>query len=457
MVLTKFLDTFKIGDSYYLFNLNNASLIQLDRDIYEKIDAIKQNNNLSILTNDEKNILISQGFLVDDNFDKKQISKNKMTYLISKYNNNKDTVKIDFALTNLCNFNCPYCFEKNNLCHVNQSENRNYIYETGKDLTDYLKLLISKGIKKIEIVFYGGEPTIEKDFIIKFLSDLSSVCVDKNVEYEYTFITNGYLFDYNFASLLKSENCKFIQITLDGEKILHNSRRTNLAKINTFDTIIRNINHILSLNFNVVIRLNIDKTNYESVYNLLNNLENIIDKKYFGKNLGVDIARVFGSINSYDLLEYEDYRKKLIDLCIKKHLYTPRVAVPALTTFCIAESLTNDLVLDYRGNLYRCWNNVFDEEYKIGNIKTLLARGADPWEDSDITLRFVEELSLENVNKNKCFECVYSKYCQGLCPAVRKNIKEGNERNIYLNNECKQIIRNRLKQLIYHISMETIK
>lgn len=40
------------------------------------------------------------------------------------------------------------------------------------------------------------------------------------------------------------------------------------------------------------------------------------------------------------------------------------------------------------------------------------------------------------------------KYCQGLCPNIRKQIIEGTERNIYKNNECKKIIVNRLNQSI---------
>lgn len=174
----------------------------------------------------------------------------------------------------------------------------------------------------------------------------------------------------------------------------------------------------------------------------------MLEKKYFGQYIFVDIARVFGSINSFNLFEYEKYREELFDICYKQKLVNANLLVSNLNTFCIAESLTKDIVLDSNGNLYRCWNNVFDENFKIGTIKERLINNCDPYDSSDITLDFVENMSLMNVNNSKCFSCKYIKYCQGLCPRIRKNIIENIDRNIYKNNECKKIIKKRIQQLI---------
>lgn len=89
-----------------------------------------------------------------------------------------------------------------------------------------------------------------------------------------------------------------------------------------------------------------------------------------------------------------------------------------------------------------------DENFKIGTIQERLNNNCDPYDNSDITLDFVENMSLMNVNNSKCFSCKYIKYCQGLCPRIRKNIIENIDRNIYKNNECKKIIKKRIQQLI---------
>lgn len=447
---SKFSEIFKIKGKNYIFNLNNGSLIELDDKTLNKVEMLLDNYNENILSDHEKQILIDYQFLVPEGFDEKQEKINHLTYNISKYNNNKDSLKIDFALTNKCNFNCPYCFECGNLSRDRKNDSLSLI-DTGKDLYYYIKYFLEKGIKKLEIVFYGGEPTLEKDFVIDYIKRIDLLCKEFCVDFKYVFITNGFLFDEDLFNKLLKDKCKFIQITIDGEKEYHNQRRTNLAKINTFDKIIANINKLIKNNFYVVIRLNIDKNNFKSVEAFIDNLENILDLRFI-KFLGFDIARVFGSKMSFDLYEFEKFKKILSDKLMKIGLIKPRLSCKALTTFCIAETLSNDLVLDYKGNLYRCWNNVFDVKFKINTLKELIKK-MDPLDRSEVTLDFVENLSLENVNNKDCFKCKYCKYCQGLCPAIRKSIINGVEKNIYKDDLCKKIIRERIESEISFIGV----
>ena len=77
----------------------------------------------------------------------------------------------------------------------------------------------------------------------------------------------------------------------------------------------------------------------------------------------------------------------------------------------------------------------------------------DPLDHTDVTLDFIENLSLENVNNKECFKCKYCKYCQGLCPAIRRSILNGIEENIYKDDLCKKIIRERLENEISFIGV----
>ena len=448
---SKYMEIFKINNKNYIFNLNNGCLIEVDDSTIGKMELFKNGYQEDILNDLERQTLIDNQFLVSEGFDEKQEKINHLTYSISKYNNNKDFLKVDFALTDKCNFNSPYCFECNNLSR-NHEHNCKSLIETGNELYSYISKFLEKGIKKVEIVFYGGEPTLEKDFVADYIKRIYLLCKEYNTSFQYVFITNGFLFTKDFSDRLPKDCCKFIQITIDGEKEFHNQRRTNLAKINTFDKIIENVNQLISNRFYVVIRLNIDKSNFESVLKLVDGLEKFIDlnnKKY----LGFDIARVFGNDNSFDLDEFETFREVLTNKLLRKGLIKPRLSCKALTTFCVAESLSNDLVLDYKGNLYRCWNNVFDDKYKINTLQYLINNNLDPLEYSKVTLDFIENLSLENVNSSECFKCKYCKYCQGLCPAIRKSIINGEEKNIYKGGVCKEIIKERIKNEISFIGV----
>ena len=453
MKFTKYMELFYIDNNCYLFNLNNGALLELDNNLVSIINKNKNVEKLSLdgVCKDYISILQQQEFIVDDDYDKKQVLKNKITYSISKYNKEKDTLKIDFALTRKCNFNCPYCFEKENLSNTKENTT-NLLKKTGESIYEYIDKLTNNGvIKLVNIVFYGGEPTIEKTFVIDFINKVQKMLETKKVQFKYVFVTNGYLFDKSFTNKLDNTSCKFVQITIDGEKSFHNNRRTNNLKINTFDTIIENINNLLKNKFYVVIRLNVDRTNFVSVKNFLLNIEDLIDKKFYGTYLNVDVARVFGSKDSYNLYEYEKYREILVDIALSKNLMSSNISSQPLTTFCVAETLGNDIVVDFYGNIYRCWNNVFDDDYKINNINNILKKNCDNLDFSPATLDFVEKYSLNNVNNKYCFECKYCKYCQGLCPAVRKNILLANEKNIYVKRICQKIINRRLRQLISKI------
>lgn len=445
--LTKYLYDAKIGQYHYWLNLNNSALLELDKNVQKKIEAFKKNGDVSIFSAEELEILTELEFLVPKDFDDKIKYINGITYNVSKYNNHKDSLKIDFALTNKCNFCCPYCFEKEELNKCDKDISK-HLTQTAADLLKYISVSLSRGVKNLEVVFYGGEPTLEKEFVLNFIKDVQTLCDASNAKFEYVFVTNGFLFDEDFINKLNPQTCKFIQITLDGEKEFHNSRRTNFNKINTFDTLIYNINNLVSKKFKTVIRLNVDKTNYQSIKSLLKSIDDLCKYNTDENYLSVDIARVFGSEFSFDLFEYERVREELVDIAVDKSLMLFRIGAKPLTTFCIAESLSNDLVVDCFGVLYRCWNNVFNNDYKIGTIKELLARDCDPYETSKQTIEFVEQYSLEKVNKGKCLDCIYCKYCQGLCPNIRRAIFNGEERNIYKNNECKTIIKKRLKQMI---------
>lgn len=152
---SKYMEIFKINNKNYIFNLNNGCLIEVDDSTIGKMELFKNGYQEDILNDIERQTLIDNQFLVSEGFDEKQEKINHLTYSISKYNNNKDFLKVDFALTDKCNFNCPYCFECNNLSR-NHEHNCKSLIETGNELYSYISKFLEKGIKKVEIVFYGG-------------------------------------------------------------------------------------------------------------------------------------------------------------------------------------------------------------------------------------------------------------------------------------------------------------
>ena len=154
-------EIFNINNKKLLFNTNNGAMIALDLSSYNKVILFKKKKDLSIFSEEEVDLLIDQEFLVNSKFDEEIKSRNKLTYSISKYSSEKESVKIDFAITNLCNFCCPYCFEKGNLnkkesCFSNLIKTSEYLYQ-------YIDKVTLDYVKDLKIVYYGGEPTLEKN------------------------------------------------------------------------------------------------------------------------------------------------------------------------------------------------------------------------------------------------------------------------------------------------------
>ncbi len=121
---TKYSYINKTKEGYYLFNLNNGALISLDDEMVCKIDNLK-NNKFDILSKEELTTLRELGFIVNQLNDQQWAGVNKLTYAVSKYNNLNERLKIDFAITNKCNFCCPYCFERSELNRCSNNDKNN--------------------------------------------------------------------------------------------------------------------------------------------------------------------------------------------------------------------------------------------------------------------------------------------------------------------------------------------
>ncbi len=85
-VLTRFFDYFEIDGKFYLLNLINGTLLELDCATKDKFFTCVRNQDVSSLTPSEMQILRSQEFLVLPENDNKQVDLNFTGYVNSKTN-----------------------------------------------------------------------------------------------------------------------------------------------------------------------------------------------------------------------------------------------------------------------------------------------------------------------------------------------------------------------------------
>ena len=178
----------------------------------------------------------------------------------------KRKLKKQFTLlvTYNCNFQCPYCFEK----QIVQKSNETYSHVISEKLVDNAFEAINiiepnEYLQSKKISLFGGEPLLkENKSIVEYILEKG-----KERGFNFSATSNGYDID-QYEKYLSKEYINGIQITIDGTKEIHNLRRIGPSPDGSFDKIIDNIELALSKGILIKARINVDDKNISSIKSL---------------------------------------------------------------------------------------------------------------------------------------------------------------------------------------------
>lgn len=333
--------------------------------------------------------------------------------------------KFLFLTTYNCNFRCPYCYENDISCEGSQWSKKVFT----KELVDkaYQTMLDIEPLKKDKhikrIVLYGGEPLLSEN------KDIVEYIVNKGSELGYTFhaITNGYDLD-KFEGLLQQEKLNKLQITLDGVKKTHDSRRFHHEKGDSYEIIMRNIRLALDNGVFVTVRMNIDKYNYGSLDEVKNEFKEagfysfknfsfnpaLLEENATSENNPINLNDVnnkdiaYLDKNEFSNLIQDDLSSENGDIYFDYILkaLTKNMALSFRPVYCGAHE--GMYIFDPFGEIYTCWEMVGKKEYTVGTYnKNLKINNVE-----------MELWHAKNIgNKAGCKNCVYSLICGGGCTA----------------------------------------
>lgn len=385
----------KVNDYLILYNTLTKAFAELDEDtqsLYEAIEDDINNENNSV------KILEENGFIVDKNID-----EHKRVEVIRNIEQFSSSIfSLTIAPTLNCNMRCPYCYEDKR--NVSMSE------LTATKLVQFVRAFISsKKYKIFTVIWYGGEPLLEKDTIKKLSKEFVNICNEFNVKYEANIITNGSLLDYDTGLMLR-DICKVakVQVTLDGLKETNNSRRLLKNGKDSFSIITENVNKCKSF-FKFSIRINVDKTNINEVNMLVNNLNEYFN---YDSNIKIYFSPVLSKTDScknierqcYTAEEFSKYEAKLFNKQIidsKKNNYD-NLFLDFGSMTCGANNI-NSFVIDPDGYLYKCWQQIGLVEKNVGNVA----------DGIDINNNYINWMSIKI--PDKCTGCKYFPQCGGGC------------------------------------------
>lgn len=407
------------GDSVLIHTyIGNIDILEKK---YAKILLECRNKNKEVnsesLPRDIYNSLIKKSYIVEDK------KKDKEKYIRAanaiKQISNKKKITYTIIPSYKCNFRCSYCFELDSIvkCTNNKLMSRKIV--------DLIFRNIDKEKRDVSILLFGGEPLLREN------KEINDYIIKKAAErrLEVSAISNGYELD-SYIDIFEKGNFKEIQITLDGDEKIHDSRRYTVEKGPTFRKIVENIDKVLKLENGpmITVRINIDRDNYgdvEKLYKLFKDRQWNNNKKFNFYTKSVHACYIKGKEKIFDsdvvkkvklsenILENMkfniQYRKMINDI---KALFSCNNKLGNLRTSTCG-AVNGMKVIDAYGDIYACYEEVNSKESRIGYIN--LESGEFIYNDNKI-----KWLDRQVQNLEQCSKCSYSLICGGNCPKHAK-------------------------------------
>lgn len=393
---------------FFLFSTRSSLSILLNLEVLTKL----KKGNFSGLDEEQVKKLEKYKILVPNDENEFQTICNEN--LAARVSN--DILSFTIQPTANCQFGCHYC---------GQEHSPHMMTEEVEDFCLYrIKKAISKSNQchKLSITWYGGEPLLGLKTIKSLSTKIQQICQKWNLKYRADMVTNGYLLRKEiFLDLLLTHNITDYQITLDGIARTHDKRRVLKGKRkSTFDVIYRNLKEIVCLpeytkyNVHICIRINIDKTNYLEVDELLHRF--IVD------GMAPKIHVVFAPIEnwggndagkaSFSHEEFAKHHMRWIKFCIKHHIHADNLIPKRNHGTCMVESEFGE-VFDAYGHTYPCWEFPYTlykgKEHMISSLKT-----PESSKREKVTLLDFPKKVMNG--EYACSSCIFFPLCGGGCP-----------------------------------------
>lgn len=330
-------------------------------------------------------------------------------------------VQLLLVPTYSCNLACTYCF---------QDGIRGKDQVITREVTDAFFRHIdddhSDRPVKPFITLFGGEPLRNSPVQREAISYIAEQAARRG--YPLSAVTNGYdLVDY--VEILKRAVIKEIQVTVDGPREVHDSRRHTANRRGTFDRIMTGIEAAIQAGFPINLRVVADRENIGALADLARILEDRGWLDLGPARFKTQIGRNYELFDCYSrpdtlLSEIELWRavaEAAQNEPILRKFHRPEFRGMGhladtgelyLPSFDTCPAYKTEWVYDLHGNIYGCTASCGREEYRGGTFYPEVRLDRDEigqWEKRDI-------LSIP-----ECRDCSVSLMCGGGCGVVARN------------------------------------
>ena len=390
MKLSQFNVVHEHNGSLLIMNARTGGILSLNPEYAQKFKRIQEGDVRD--ADDLVAGLIRGGILVNEERD--ELGEIRLQSRAARFANT--ALSLTIAPTMACNFCCPYCYEKGQAYTTMGEE---VLTQLSKFVKDYYP-----GIASLSVGWYGGEPLLGMKMIERITSDLKDV-VGPTCEYSASIVTNGYLLTPDVARRLAACGVTSAQVTIDGSKSDHDSRRILHDGSPTYERILKNVKECADI-IDISIRSNVDKTNIEAAQELLDYLElnGLMNKVHFYLAPVDDINQVCANdSHCFTVKEFSYEETEFYKRAIARGF---KVQPFGGTNFgiCCAVGI-NSYVVDPVGDLYKCWDDIGMKERRVGTI----------FEPPMLSKNMINWMAYEP-DDPECQECFAFPMCMGGCP-----------------------------------------
>ena len=392
------------GEEVAIYNSFAGSLAVLSLEEYNFLERLVRGQVQTKELDERLSDLISRclldNFIIRDGSDELAILEQRL--FAAKDNSSSLTITI--LPTVSCNFACPYCFEGVDKHSVLMPEN---IQDTFIDWLDNH----SNGLNRLNITWFGGEPTLGLTVMERLTCKMLELCTKKKISYNASIVTNGSLLDIQMAKKLISLKISYIQITLDGPKEVHDKVRFfRKDGQGSYSLILKNVKQYQEESpITTVFRINVDSNNEEHCFRLIDDLAVLL---HGVKNTSIYFAPIHASTEmckhisqfTLDAMHYAELETRLTEYSVSKGLM--HESLPSMNMGVCAAARKNGMVLSPNGDVHKCWETVTMNQYRIGNI-------TDP--SFDLYLSAKDWTRWSPFKEQLCRDCRILPNCMGMC------------------------------------------
>lgn len=347
-------------------------------------------------------------FVIESDFD--EIEYLRLLYNRAKY----DVVAagLTIAPTLDCNFNCTYCYEEQRSSRMTD--------EVKQHLCRYVAQIV-KVARSFQVTWYGGEPLLCPDVIEELSKEFLKACEENHCAYHASIVTNGSLLTRETALALKEHKIETAQITFDGPREVHDSRRCYRDGRGSFDTIVANIEATRDV-LRIAIRVNVDRTNMDHIVELFTYLrdrgilqEGQTANAYLGHVHAPTAACKDIEGNCLDAEGFSRFELDVMKQLNERGFHLSRY--PDLRMGSCGAVRPYVFVVDPEGNMYKCWHSIGISDEVVGHISR----------PGEMTAAHLKWLSFDPFKFPECLSCKIFPICMAGCPdtAMKGGIATG--------------------------------